>query len=296
MIQRRTVLILGAGASKPYGLPLGYELRDDVLTLSANSAYEKLYRQFGIADTEFLDFHHDLSESGSPSVDAFLEERPKWTDVGRSAIALCLLSFEYRAKHKLFPPHQPRDHWYEILWSRLKAPSWVAFKKQPVHIVTFNYDRSLEHYLCHVLCNNYSIRPETARERLSILHVHGSLGNYDGSFGDPVNDDMYKAAAGSIRVVHEANIEHSDFVQTRRLISSAELVLFIGFGYHKANMGKLGFGPKLRDRFSDPRILGTHKGIKAVVWHRLCRNYRFSPEAQTQGGGPISEFVAEWLE
>lgn len=31
MISKKTVLILGAGASKPYGLPLGMELRDIVI-------------------------------------------------------------------------------------------------------------------------------------------------------------------------------------------------------------------------------------------------------------------------
>jgi hypothetical protein len=31
MINKKTVLVLGAGASKPYGLPLGTELRDSVI-------------------------------------------------------------------------------------------------------------------------------------------------------------------------------------------------------------------------------------------------------------------------
>ena len=37
VIDRNTVLILGAGSSKPYGLPLGFELRDEVLRAADDS-------------------------------------------------------------------------------------------------------------------------------------------------------------------------------------------------------------------------------------------------------------------
>lgn len=293
MIENRAVLVLGAGASKPYGLPLGSELRDEVLRASTD--LDLRARLGGNYDSQLQDFCASLAQSGFSSVDAFLEQRPEWTDIGKSAMALCLLAAERQAKDKLFPPHQPKDHWYEVLWSCLRAPSWSAFKRQPLTVVTFNYDRSLEHYLARVLTNNYSIKPETARAALPVLHVHGTLGEYDGTFGQLVDKASYNLASRSIRVVHEADVRHSDFVRARTLIVAAERVLCVGFGYHDANMRKLGFGTTRRLRTDPPKILGTHKGIKAHAWQRLCNTYYFSPVAAKQGAGSISEFVAEWL-
>ena len=138
MIEKETLIILGAGASKPYGFPLGSELRDSVIRKKDNMwAYARALNM-GFSDDEYDDFTIELSHSGFSSVDAFLENNDKWLSIGKSAIALDLLGSEHSCKKNLFPPHQPLDHWYEALWSRLRAPSWAAFKKNPVTIVTFN--------------------------------------------------------------------------------------------------------------------------------------------------------------
>ena len=297
MITTRTVLVLGAGASKPYGLPLGSELRDEVLRAAQNVAYKLHLRRYGLSKTDFEKFAEDLATSGFSSVDAFLEQRPEWTNIGKLAMALSLLSSEYGAIRRLFPPHQPKDHWYEVLWSYLKASSWQSFKKQPLSIVTFNYDRSLEHYLVQIMCNNYSVKPHSAVAGLPILHVHGTLGAYDPSkLGRVVDDGMPGEAARSIRVVHEADVEQSEFVRARQLIGAADRVLFIGFGYLDTNMRKLGYGQKADSVSGDPVIIaGTHKGFKSRAWEGVCHRYKFSAAARTHGGGSMSEFVADWL-
>lgn len=297
MVEDRTVLILGAGASKPYGLPLGFELRDAVLAADRiwiptgeGSGYAEPYEP-----ERFDEFSHELAGSGFSSVDAFLEHRPVWTDLGKVAMSVCLLGSESRAK--LFPPHQPRDHWHEVLWSRLSAPTWPGFKKQPIRIITFNYDRSLEHYLIRVITNNYGVSVDTAMRALSVLHVHGSLGVYDGSFGLPASTpSQVFDAANAIRVVHEADKGDAGFTRAREWVADAETVLFIGFGYHEANMKKLGFQSYKRPRPTDDRIVaGTHKGIQRRQWGGLCRRYGFSHEAETRGAGTISLFTSESL-
>jgi hypothetical protein len=295
LIEKRTVLVLGAGSSKPYGLPLGFELRDAVL---AEGVWVPLDRPGHMdPDPESGEFCRDLAESGFASVDAFLEQRPRWTEVGKRAMALQLLELESKASAKLFPPRQPKDHWYEVLWSRIAAPSWSAFKRQPLRIITFNYDRSLEHYLARVICNNYRLRLATALGGLSVLHVHGSLGPYEESFGRPPIDATWAEAANAIRVVHEAETQDAGFVQARRWLGEAETVLFIGFGYHEANMRKLGYETHASrvNRPGTQLIAGTHKGIHRREWDKLCRSYGFSHQAGTRGGGLISPFLAESL-
>lgn len=296
MISCATVLILGAGASKPYGLPLGFELRDEVLRASEDFPHAAVLRERGTKRSEFGEFAQDLATSGFSSVDAFLEQRPVWTTIGKAAMALCLLSSEYRASERLFPPTQPADHWYQVLWSQIKARSWTAFKHQPLTIVTFNYDRSLECYLARVLSNNYRIKPETAASALPIIHVHGSLGNYDDvAFGKPISDEILDAACESIRVVHETDVVQSEFALARKRIAGAERVLFVGFGYLDANMRKLGFDGAHDVKDVAKLLMGTHKGIKSQAWDRIRTLYGFSPEARAHGAGSVSEFVAEWL-
>lgn len=296
MITRNTTIILGAGASKPYGFPLGFELRDEILKAKKKFEYTYLLENAGISATDHEQFSNDLATSGFSSVDAFLEQRPKWTNIGKSAMAICLLAAEINKKSRLFPPKQPKDHWYQVLWSQLKAPSLQAFKKQPLNIVTFNYDRSLEHYLVQVISNNYSIKPRTAINLLPIIHVHGSLGAYDPlEFGNTIDNKVHSKAVDSIRVVHEADVKNSEFVHARRLISEAERTLFIGFGYLDTNMRKLGFGKDNHLFSNNSYVLGTHKGIKPRTWRHICDVYKFSTYAKTRCGGNISDLISEWL-
>ena len=46
----------------------------------------------------------------------------------------------------LFPPRAPSDHWYALLANQLEIGT-DRFGENKLSIVTFNYDRSLEHYL-----------------------------------------------------------------------------------------------------------------------------------------------------
>lgn len=295
MIRRPTVLILGAGGSKPYRLPLGFELRDAVLRAGTTFPTTHALDGSGIPHSSFTAFAAALATSGFSSVDAFLEHRAEWLPAGKAAMALCLLMAEYAARPCVLPPQQPRDHWYQTLWSHIKAPTWEAFKAQPLVILTFNYDRTLEHYLVQILASTYSVSHAAALASLPISHVHGSLGPYDYSrFGAPVTDESIAAAARSIIVVHEADVAQSGFAAARRQLATAERALFIGLGYLDANMRKLGF-IEGQARHEGVTIAGTHKGIKAGEWSSLCARYGFAPTASRHGGGSISTFLSEWL-
>lgn len=304
MIEKKSVLILGAGASKPYGFPLGSELRDAVIGQAKEIRRVKSELDLGFESSDYQSFSKNLSHSGYSSVDAFLEENTEWDWVGKPAIALQLLASELHCEHKLFPPHQPSDHWYEKLWQHLKAPSWASFKKNKLSIITFNYDRSLEHYLTTVLCRNYGISCEVAfrgLKNLPFIHVHGDLGPYltrkqEPDFGQLLEQSRYDRAKRGIRIVHEDRGNTGVFKRARTVISQAEKVFFVGFGYHPQNMAKLGFREQksLSDSFP-ARIFGTHKGIPAKSWKNLCYRYGFPRSAISKGTGSISKCIDEWL-
>ncbi len=100
MIKHSTVLVLGAGASKPYGFQTGYELRDQLLeeTLASTPLNEALKAsQLGEQAEEFI---IDLRHSSRSSVDAFLEGRPDYLEIGKFLIAAAVLP---RERKPLFP-------------------------------------------------------------------------------------------------------------------------------------------------------------------------------------------------
>jgi hypothetical protein len=68
MINEKTVLVLGAGASKPYGLPLGTELRDSVIR--AENDFGLYQKVLGIEFTkdQYTEFTNTLAHSGFSSV------------------------------------------------------------------------------------------------------------------------------------------------------------------------------------------------------------------------------------
>jgi hypothetical protein len=298
MIEENTVLILGAGASKPYNFPLGVELRDEVIKIISEPTgidTTLLLRETHFDIKHFRDFATDLSQSGFSSVDAFLEERTQWTDLGKLAMAHKLIAYEQKAK--IFPPDEPKDHWYEILWQKLKAPTWHKFKQNKVNIITFNYDRSLELYLSTIISNNYNVREETILKYLPIIHVHGDLGPYE-NYGKH-SPEILKAAADSIKIVHESDNSSVDFQLADRVLDEAKTILFIGFGYHPQNMNKfkmfkspINYIDRLGER---NKVLGTHKGFKANAWGRIFDKYNFYHWGKRQGGGSISEFISEWI-
>lgn len=142
MISKPTVFILGAGASKPYGYPLGWELRERILALPDDC---ELFPKLDHAPNEFIQFKKALAESPAESIDAFLEHRDEFTRIGKHAIAAELLKCEQR--ERLYDPGN-EDDWYRYLFNRMTAGvRFDHFLQNEVSFVTFNYDRSLEEYL-----------------------------------------------------------------------------------------------------------------------------------------------------
>src|SRR5229473_2124193 len=91
----RTVFVLGAGASAPYGFPLGLDLLDLVVTRMTLRDKPNLFTQFlGQSYDEMLTFGEALARSGRTSVDAFLEHRPEFIELGKLAIAYALMDRE----------------------------------------------------------------------------------------------------------------------------------------------------------------------------------------------------------
>lgn len=303
----RTVLVLGAGASKPYGFPLGPELRDAVCGLSTVEAMG-LFSELGFHYSELEQFRKELRTSGYSSVDWFLEMRPEYASIGKAAIACCLIPFEHHAR--LFPPSAPKEHWYELLVNQLDDPLPLGeMGERGVAVLTFNYDRSLEHYLFKVLSTRRRSDAQAVEElrKLQIVHLHGTLGAYPSlqeggrEYRPDLTPESVNIAREQVVVVGEADDSTPEFVRARDLVAQASRIIFLGFGFHRASLARLGFGAESKDR--EKLVTGTTWKLPAPAWEFVSqyifssgskRNAQSAYRFMVESGGVAPTLLPVW--
>jgi hypothetical protein len=244
VIQRKTVLVLGAGASEPFGFPIGKKLVKMIvedLTNPEGTETGKILINYGFDSATLKEFATNLHFSQRNSVDAFLEHRPQFLEVGKAAIVTKLISFEKR--DVLFQ----NGNWYRYLFQALNA-SFESFEKNNLAIITFNYDRSLEFYLLMALKHAYGKSEEECAAKIAsipIIHLHGKMGEMLSinekfrEYSPNVNQDSVKLASSQIKIIHENIDAEPQFVTAHKLIMDAETICFLGFGYDRTNIKRL---------------------------------------------------------
>ncbi len=249
MIQNKTVLILGAGASMPFGFPTGKELKREIIEfLKNNNDATRIVENCGYDPKQINSFWDALWKSGKTSIDAFLEwevkdsnSRTDYLPIGKIAMAAMLLGHE--KSEKLFVTE---DNWYEYLFDHMNAP-FNNFHGNKLEIITFNYDRSLEQYLCEVLHNTppFPCKEECSKKitSINIYHVYGSLGSLDeipyGS--DPKDPSTVKKCIEKINIIHEEQLEEKILDKCKGILEDAKKIYFLGFGFNQKNLQRLGF-------------------------------------------------------
>ncbi len=244
MIKKRTVLILGAGASVDYGFPTGRKLLLEICNgaVKGGRLYAFLLDTMPIKEQVIQDFRDALWKSQAPSVDLFLENRQEFLELGKMAIAASLIPRESYTGFE----RSAELGWYEFLFSLMIEGG--RFEDNPLSVITFNYDRSLEAFFLLALCNLRGHEPSAAEKivaKIPVIHIYGSLGGRTWS-PDPASDRGYspelraewvREAAGRIRIMHEVKEEEMGRVVI--MISKAEEVIFLGFGFHAENIKQL---------------------------------------------------------
>jgi len=262
MITAPTVFIVGAGANVHLGFPVGKVLLQktcDLLTERSESGIgdpKALYTLRCVRPTvrDIEQFRHDLAASFSPSVDAFLELRPEFSDLGKAAMASVLLPSEADSDHLVRDPSTPS--WLKYVFHRMRTDA-DSFCDNQVSFVTFNYDRSLEHLLCRALKGTYGMADAQAANLVAtipIVHPHGQLGRLpwqdpDGHvpgpsvpYGAKPGDQVLTQCVESIRIIHEADRDLGEMQRAQQLLQQASRIYFLGFGYHNDNVARLNPG------------------------------------------------------
>jgi len=283
VIERQTVLVVGAGASIPFKFPSGRQLVTGVCTgLRKDSAQLfQLLRTCKFDAAQIVAFGDALAKSGRTSVDRFLEFREEFLAVGKTAIAATLIPFEVEAE--LFGTDR---NWIEYVWQHRGSLDEIA--RGRLSIVTFNYDRSVEHYLLTTLQNAYGITPERAAQyvqrAIPIVHVYGQLGGLPLLNGkgarpyepaEPADAPLTAfTAKDSIKIVHEGIDDNLALGRAYQLITEADVICFLGFGYLKENMERLGLDNRKNTAHVWGSACSVGQGDRAAITQFLARSQK----------------------
>ena len=170
MLKTKAVLVLGAGALVPFNFPTGIQLSEKIMGAGKHTLVERLHFAAEDVDT----FKNTFYRSGKNSVDGFLEHRPEFMRIGKACTAMCLIPSEEEQQYFRFG-----DSWLRVLYNNLNT-SFEGFADNKLAFVTFNYDRTIEHFLFTALQNSHDKPDEDFTKILDaipIIHLHGSLGS-----------------------------------------------------------------------------------------------------------------------
>lgn len=288
MITTPTVLILGAGASMPFGFPSGGQLKEAI----ASPTQEQISQlgECGFPPRTIADFQLAIRRSPLNSVDAFLENRSdEFGEVGKAAIAQNLIPHEILDHSDLYAPYVKRgttdeeQNWYHFLFNRLHAPL-EKFSENKLSVITFNYDRSFEAFLVGALKYTYGIDDDMAIKAacsIPVIHLHGQLGFLDWQcpkvksdktilrhYEHILNHETILCGAKGIKIIHEVEEDHS-FVTAYKYIKEASRIFFLGFGYHPLNMERLRLADLVGNR--NTQVCGSVYGMTDAEMQHSAR-------------------------
>lgn len=292
------MFILGAGASMPFEFPSGERLVEIILKVKELHKVHSVdvLKKYGFNPGEIYplllvasenqkisymlnDFFDRLGKSRQKSIDAFLEANIEFLSIGKFLIAHIILRYE--KEEKLFA--NIKNHWLDYIWNKISGAGIDDFLDSNISFITYNYDRSLEHYLFMVIQNYYNISEKEAvrvLKSIPIVHLHGQLG-YLPYFSDSVEplhtipyntlkptNEMIFANLENIKIIHE-NVENSEeYQEAWRLLRHSDSANFLGFGFHTTNLKRL----KLKETISPSirrNVIGSGFGLTPNEAHQI---------------------------
>lgn len=277
-------LVVGAGASKEANLPAGSELKQRIAeALDIRFIDEFIDSRGATGDLLILRAFRELvRNSDQPgdinplleaswrirdampqavSIDNFIDSHrgdQLIATCGKLAIARCILAAEARSKLQFDRSNTNnkmnfrglQDTWFNLFFRVLVEDcnqGDLAERFRKLVIITFNYDRCIEHFLHSSLQNYYGM---TAKESAAVLtsleihHPYGKVGSlpWQGHRG-AIEFGAEPSAAGLIELSKQlrtftegTDAEESEIAALRTSLGSAHRIVFLGFAFHRLNL------------------------------------------------------------
>lgn len=302
------VLVVGAGGSKEVGLPLGSELKSSIAQ-ALDIRYEDGFRRSSgdsLIDSAFRILARDQLAPSTNNINPYLQSSrriacamPQALSIdnfidshrGDESIALCgklaivrtilnaerqsMLYVDKRNSYNTIRFAEVEETWFNSFFQLLTENChWddLPTRLSAVAVVTFNYDRCVEHYLHAGFQNYYGVSPEEARKALESLEIHhpyGTVGQLDWqsptrgiSFGGDLDAQRLLQLSGGIRTFTEGidpKLGESNAI--RHALGSAQRIAFLGFAFHKLNLKVLFKGPPFTSEARSIPVYATSLGL-----------------------------------
>lgn len=214
MIRKKTVIVVGAGASKEANLPTGYELKKEIAKL-LDIRFEHGFNLISGDDQIYAALRAYLRNNNSReninnylhasraisnampqaiSIDNFIDahsEDKKIELCGKLGIVRAILEAErksllYINEHQREPIldyERIGNTWFngffQLLTENCRVES-LAERFSSISLIIFNYDRCIEHFIFNSIQNYYRMSADAAAEimkDLTIFHPYGAVGD-----------------------------------------------------------------------------------------------------------------------
>lgn len=269
MFAKKTVFVVGAGASKDYGLPIGNEFKQQIAAAVVDENDRTLFAALYQNATQgqanaYAAATHQIAEGVilAPSIDRYMDVHqgnPAILHVGKLAIAHGIQAAEVGSR--LQPDDNDRiglagvaDTWLPQLFMQMQE----GVRREEPHkifeniaFVCFNYDRIIQHFMFHAVRTFFALDDQATAEALShlkIVHPYGRIGLLPWEPHENevpvvpftrflVNSRKLLNMANQIKTFTEQVAEDDGaYLKTREYITAAQQVVFLGYGFLDQNM------------------------------------------------------------
>lgn len=257
-MSKKTVYVVGAGASFEIGLPTGEKLKEHISDLldmkfdyrsqvSGDNAILQALRNYTSNDrtnnilNEYIRECRHISENMplAISIDNFIDSErgnEKLALCGKISIVRSILESERNSKIFLnkndyessFDFSSLEKTWYLSFFRSLTENCNIddlAERLNKITLIIFNYDRCIEHFLIHGLMSYYGLDKNTASkilESLCIIHPYGTIGTL------PWQDQT-----------SSTSVDFGGSLQSSQLIDYAQRIRTFTEGAHSVQMEQL---------------------------------------------------------
>jgi hypothetical protein len=265
MFKKKTVFVIGAGASAEFGFPTGPELQSTISDMfNPSSPITPGDINIAFAQTKSIDYgtlviasqQLSIGLHGASSIDRFLamhnDDGLSW--VGKLAISYEILKCEIACNlaAKNYSLKETIDTWLGILLKILQEQASAGDAASIFHnvsFVTFNYDRVIEQFFYLAIQRLFRVQDHeviNALRSLRVFRAYGKIGQPPFMpqtpdevaipFGSQVTGDMLIHAASNIKTIGDEMKEVGHRESIRDEMRSADQIIFLGFSFNEQNV------------------------------------------------------------